>query len=249
MIRRFGLAGLALCLPALMGASGSGMGHLRVINLVDGAPQISVEMCAENSGECRSLDIPADGLTETLDLAPAVYRFSVTHADGTTEPFSYGIAPDHEYGLAIYGLSSAKDKSTLFARAKRFLGGLEVRAVNGFRVSHRMVTMAPGKADEPASLRMANFSVGTVALQAGMETGEGTRAIGTAAYAGISGPLRTTDASGAIDVKPDGSDLVVAETPLELPGGSSTMIYASGMTDGEVRLVIDQRVADKASPN
>jgi len=246
-MRRFGLAFLALCLPALIGASGAGPAHLRLINLVNGSPQIRMELCAESAGDCRTLDISANDLSETLDLAPDVYRFTVTHAGGKTEPFSYGLAPGHDYGLAIYGLSSAKDEPTLFARAKRFLGGLEIRAVNGFRVSHRMVTMAPGKLEDPADIRMANFSVGTVALQATVKSGDGTHPIGTASYAGIAGPLRTTDASGEVDLKADRSDLVLAKTPLTLPGGSNTMVYAAGMADGQLRLVIDQRAVGKSS--
>lgn len=240
-MRRFRLVLCVVFLPALLGASGDKPAHLRLINLVDGSPQISVELCAQSSGDCRSLDIVADGMSNMLDVAPAVYRFTVTHADGKTEPFTYGVAPGHDYGLAIYGLSSAKDEPTLFARAKRFLGGLEIRAVNGFRVWHRMTTMAPGKPDDPATIRMANFSVGTVALQAVIETGDGTHPVGTASYGGTAGPLRMTAEPGSIGLMPDGSDLVVAKTPLKFPGGSNTMIYAAGMADGQLRIVIDQR--------
>lgn len=238
---RLRLAFCVLCLPALLGASGNEPAHLRLINLVDGSPHISVELCAETSGDCRSLDIDADDMSDTLDLAPAVYRFTVTHDGGKTGPFSYGIAPGHDYGLAIYGLSSAKDEPTFFARAKRFLGGLEIRAVNGFRVSHRMTTMTPHKPDDPATIRMANFSVGTVALEAEIKTGDGVHPVGVASYGGATGPFGTADKAGSIEVIPDGSDLVVAETPLTLPGGSNTMVYAAGMADGQLRLVIDQR--------
>ncbi len=217
-------------------------GRLRVANLVQGTASIALDVCRARTDTCQHQSVQRGQLGPALSLAPARYRITLHAHDRTLSTFTVGVGAGENYSLALYG--AALPGTTApgpWSRIKRALGGSDARRVDDYRLTHRLVTLHPGRASDPARLRLANLAPGTTAFAAQIRAGDQQLDIPAVRYGAIGDPVAIAHAETVIRLRWPGRDASLAHQRLHLPGGSSAVAYVAALDDGSARLLVDAR--------
>lgn len=231
----------ALCVLLLPASAAAASAQLRLINLVQQADTVYVRLCREADGDCRTVALVADAASDTLLLPAGRYRFEVRVHGHVASHFRYGLGNGESYGLVLYGIYLPSMHQSWLTRAKTALGGNDRRQVNGYQLSHRMVTMRPGNPSGPAILRIANMAPGSVQVSGHFKSGQQSVALGTVPYADVGDRVRINQRDGRLGLRLSGSPRAFVTRQLHLPPGSNTMAYLVSVDADHAIIVIDQR--------
>ena len=231
----------ALCVLLLPASAAAAPAQLRLINLVHQTDTVHVRLCREADDACRTVALVADAAGDTLSLQAGRYRFEVRVHGHVASNFRYGLGNGESYGLALYGVYMPPMHQSWLTRAKTALGGSDRRQVNGYQLSHRMVTMRPGTPSDPAILRIANMAPGSVQVSGHFKSGQQSAALGAVPYADVGDRVRINQRDGLLGLRLPGSPQALVTRQLHLPPGSNTMAYLVSADADHAIIVIDQR--------
>ncbi|MCJ7764480.1 MAG: hypothetical protein MUP09_00880, partial [Thiovulaceae bacterium] len=190
---------------------------------------------------CRTVALVADAAGDTLSLQAGRYRFEVRVHGHVASHFRYGLGDGVSYGLALYGVYMPPIHQSWLTWAKTALGGSDRRQVNGYQLSHRMVTMRPGDPSGPAILRIANMAPGSEPVSGHFKSGQQSVALAAVSYADVSDRVRIDQHDGLLGLRFSGSPRAFVTRQLHLPRGSNTMAYLVSAHADHASIVIDQR--------
>ncbi len=230
-------------MPAAQACAGAVHARLRIANLVQRSGTLDLRLCRDADKACRTLTLASDSLSPMLDLTPGRYRFELRAADHLVARFTYGIAADRHYGMALYGVRMKSSKRSLWSRLRVALGGIDIRQVDGYRILSHMTMMRPGKADDPAVLRLANLAPGSTAVSGRFRMGGKTRSLGSVRYGEMGQPVRIEHADGEIEVGFAGDKFPLAARRRSFAHGSNTVVYVAALNRAHPVLLFDSRSA------
>ena len=232
----FALALTVMAPPAALAAPPA---HLQFANFVMPARDLTVRVCPSAGGACRTTVVRAGRVGSELILPAARYRISASRAGRRLAEMIYGLGKGGHFILTFYGVASAHgDGVSFWQRLRQALSGVDARSFNGYRVAHRMILLRQGRTEDPARVRAANLVPFAAGLSLRLATDGGQTRIGPLPYAALS-PARPVEGTRALlSVRPEGSNLVLAERPVVLPAGSSTVVFVVTGTNGRVGTVV-----------
>jgi hypothetical protein len=237
------LMALAL-MPAAHAAQSDRSTHLRIANLVQRTDSISLRLCRQTDDACRTLSLTADSLTPVPDLTPGRYRFELRTADHAVTSFTYGIAADRYYGLALFGVHMKSQHHSLWMRLRVALGGIDVREVNGYRILPHMTMMRPGQDTDPAVVRLANMAPGSTTLSGRVRTESGVSSLGSVRYGDIGSPVPLDHTDGTLEISFAGDKFPLLSRKISLAHGSNTVVYVGALRQGHPLVLLDTRTSN-----
>jgi hypothetical protein len=237
----------ALCVWSLSSSAAAAPAQLRLINLVQKTDAVHVRLCREADHACRTVDLDADTVGDTLSLQSGRYRFEVRVHGHVASHFRYGFGDGESYGLALYGIYMPPMHQSWMTRVKAALGGIDHRQVNGYQLGHRMVMMQPGPSSGPAIVRMANMAPGSMPVSGHFKSGQRSVAFGSVPYADVGERERIKPQDGRLGIRLSGSPRALVTRPLHLPRGSNTVVYMVSADADHPSIVIDQRPPRQAT--
>ena len=237
----------ALCVWLLPASAAAAPAQLRLINLVQQTDTVHVRLYREADGACKTVALVADSVGDTLSLPAGRYRFEVRVHGHVASTFRYGLGDGESYGLVLYGVYMPPTHQSWLTRVKTALGGSDRRLVNGYQLSHRMVTMRPGNPSGAAILRIANMAPGSVQVSGHFKSGQQSVALGAVPYADVGDRVRINQRDGWLGLRFSGSPRAFVTHQLHLPPGSNTMVYLVSADADHAVIVIDQRLPLQAT--
>jgi hypothetical protein len=231
----------ALCILLLPASATAAPAQLRLINLVQQTDTVKVRLCREADNACRTVSLVAGAVGDTLSLQAGLYRFEVRVHGHVASSFRYGLGDGESYGLALYGVYMPPMHKSWLTRVETMLGGSDRRQVNGYQLSHRMVTMQPGNPSDPAILRIANMAPGSAQVSGHFKSGQQSVALAAVPYADVGDRVRINQRYGRLWLRLSGSPMALVTLQLNLPPGSNTMAYLVSADPNHASIVTDQR--------
>ncbi|MGB8635285.1 MAG: hypothetical protein WCD66_05675 [Rhodanobacteraceae bacterium] len=238
-----GLLLIAALVPVAHSENGAARAQLRIANLVQRSDSLNLRLCREAEKACRTLALAGDSLSPVLDLTPGQYHFELRTADHLITRFTYGIAANRHYGMALYGVRMHSTHRSLWSRMRLALGGIDIRQVDGYRIMPHMTMMRPGKADDPAVLRLANLAPGSTALSGRVRMPGKTTSLGSVRYGEMGQQVLINQADGKLEVGFAGDGFPLVARHISFARGSNTVIYVGALNQAHPLLLIDSRTA------
>lgn len=216
--------------------------RLRVANLVQRTPSVRLDICALHGGGCRQQRVAQGELGAMLSLPPARYRVTLHVAGKTLSYFVLGLGADEDYGLALYGtdLPGTSAPGT-WAQVTRALGGSDARRVDGYRVTHRLLTLHGGRPSDPATLQLANVAPGTTAFAGQVRVGSQRMDLPAVRYGDIGDAVRLSHPDAVLSLHWPGRKAPLTDRKLHLAGGSSSVAYVWGLEGARPQVLVDTR--------